>query len=449
MARMPHTEDIAPRNTLQRFYDVLLKSDRNAAARLEAFQDNVLQDFLPMVAHEVPYYAERLAGVVKGGRTDLACWREIPVLSSAELRRDIGRIERRSLPPAHGHTVRYRTSGSTGKPMAIYRSALSQIAQTAALARLFLLFGLDRRLPMVLVRSFDPSLARFDPQAETRGELAWFPPQLSGDAGGPLRSMSVFLPLEEQLRSLRKMGPVILNTHPSHVLALAHFAARHPASKPEIAAVVTVGEYLTPDVRRQCHAQFGARCIDQFSSAECGLIAAECPDCGELHVLSELCRVELLGRNGAPVQAGEWGRLVVTPLYNAATPLIRYEPGDMARLVAPSLCGRSHLTLGHDVGRAVNLFRNGRDGWYRPDLDSSTLAECLGPGRWQLVQTGARSFTLRHMNIAPTGAKRTRLEDHVAERLPKGARVSLAHVPILGLSPSGKFSHYVNATARL
>ena len=252
---MIHEPPVAQKNTLQKFYDALRRSDLYGTAHLVAFQENVLRDFLPLVARDVPFYRDRLRPVLTGNSVDFGRWRDIPVLTAADLRDNLHLISRRDLPEGHGHAVRYRSSGSTGGSMAYYRSALSQIGQTAALARLFTFFRLDPRLPMAMIRAFDPSLSRFDGGAADRDGISWFPAALSEAETGKIKSMSIFLPLAEQLRWLKSLGAVYLNTHPSHALALARHVAAHPDLKPEIAAILTVGEPLTPDVRRQCRQQ--------------------------------------------------------------------------------------------------------------------------------------------------------------------------------------------------
>jgi len=46
------------------------------------------------------------------------------------------------------------------------------------------------------------------------------------------------------------------------------------------------------------------------------------------HVSADLVLVELVDDDGTPVPPGEEGRVVVTPFYGYATPLIRYDLGD-------------------------------------------------------------------------------------------------------------------------
>ncbi len=99
----------------------------------------------------------------------------------------------------------------------------------------------------------------------------------------------------------------------------------------------------------------------------------------------------------SPHAQGAWGRLIVTPLYNFAMPLIRYDTGDLVRAAAPCSCGRNHLTIERGMGRPSNMFYLPQKKWFRPELDTAMMEELLGNSRWQLVQTGASAFELRYM----------------------------------------------------
>jgi phenylacetate-CoA ligase len=67
-------------------------------------------------------------------------------------------------------------------------------------------------------------------------------------------------------------------------------------------------------------------------------MALQCPDHPHYHVLAENCLLELLDAAGRPARAG---RVVVTPLHNFATPLLRYDLGDEAEFGPPCACGRA------------------------------------------------------------------------------------------------------------
>ncbi|MBC8036080.1 MAG: phenylacetate--CoA ligase family protein, partial [Rhizobiales bacterium] len=336
----------AETGTVQQFYEALLRTDSYSAENLVRFQNNVLKDLLPFVAEHVPFYRGRLAPVLDAdGSFNPEGWAKLPILTAAELRKNPHAFRPTKLPASHGNAARYVSSGSTGKPMAFYRSVLSEAGQNAAHYRHYRAFKLDPRRDFAMIRTFDVTLSRSRPEPLDRKKIPWVAEWFAGGTPGTIQSMTVFTPIASQVDWLRGLGQVYLNTFPSNALAIARHVARNPGATPQILAILTAGEPLTGEIRRQCTEHLGCSCIDLYSNAECGLIASDCPIGKVMHVQSELCRVEILDRNGKPARPGEWGRSVVTPLYNFAMPLIRYDTGDLVRAAVTCPCERNHTAI--------------------------------------------------------------------------------------------------------
>ena len=84
---------------------------------------------------------------------------------------------------------------------------------------------------------------------------------------------------------------------------------------------------------------------------ELGRVAVRCA-AGRYHVQAENCIVEIVDEQGQPCAAGESGRLLVTSLLNFATPLLRYDTGDVGIAVAgPCPCGRTLPSFAEVSGR--------------------------------------------------------------------------------------------------
>ncbi len=435
--------------TIQQFYEAVLRSDSYTAKQLTAFQDNVLKDLLPFVASNVPFYRDTLKPVFhQDGRYRPEGWTELPIISSKDVRVNPEAFRPLEIPASHGRAARYMSSGSSGKPMAFHRSALSEAGQNAAHYRQCSQFKLDTTRNLAMIRAFDYSVSRTRSLAGDPANPSWAAEWFTGAAPGMIESLTVFTPIAEQVAWLQARGEVYLNTFPSNALALARYVAQHPETKPSLLAILTVGEPLTNEVRRQCAEHLGCRCIDILSSAEVGIIASDCPQGDVLHVASELCRVEILDKSNKPAKLGAWGRLIVTPLYNFAMPLIRYDTGDLVRLAPPCQCGRSHAAIDRSIGRPSNLFLNEKKQWFRPDLPSSEIENLLGGCRWQLAQIGAKDFELRYMSkLASSVPNQLQMKARFSKILGRQVSVRLKPVPALGLSPSGKFLSVQNDLA--
>ena len=434
---------------VQTFLGVLSKSDRYPPQHIKGFQDTVLKDLVAFAAAQVPFYRGRLTALSDGeGNAVLERWTDVPILTSEEVKSHQADLRPDALPAGQGRALRYLSSGSTGRATAYYRSALSEEGQQAGFLRHYRAFQLDPARDLAFIRLFDPSLARFRSVDEHEHARSWTPQWFNGGTGGRIRRLSVFTAIAKQIEWLRGLGPVYLNTFPSNVLALAQHVAQFPEQRPELLAILTAGEPLTANTRKLCREILGCDCIDILSNAEAGSIAMQCPAGRCYHAQSELCRVEVLRTDGGAARPGQWGRLVVTPLYNFAMPLIRYATGDYVRVAAPCGCGRHHLALELEVGRPNNMFKTARGQWFRPDIDVSRLWPILGGSRWQLVQMGLREFELRYARKPELGASQTKeLRRLIAPHLPKGSKIRITRRAAIGLPSSGKLASFAGLTA--
>jgi phenylacetate-CoA ligase len=296
-----------------------------------------------------------------------------------------------------------------------------------------------------MIRAFDWTLARSRPVPADRSKIPWAADWFAGGPAGLVQTLSVFTPVAKQVEWLQGLGEVYLNTFPSNALAIARYVARNPETKPQLLAILTAGEPLTDEIRRQCTEHLGCSCIDLYSSAECGLITCDCPVSNVTHIQSELCRVEILDRNNKPARVGAWGRLIVTPLYNFAMPLIRYDTGDLVCIASPCDCGRNHQAIERGMGRPSNMFYLPRKKWFRPELDTALMEDILNNSRWQLIQTSASAFELHYMPIdAEFTLDARKLRGILKKALEADVSVEIKPVAALGPASSGKFLTIAN-----
>ena len=98
----------------------------------------------------------------------------------------------------------------------------------------------------------------------------------------------------------------------------------------------------------------GARLTHFYAAAEVGVVAATCdraPSPTAMHVNADHLLVEIVDGRGQPAPPGAEGRVLVTDLHNYAAPYLRYELGDVGRLLPHGCpCGRS-LPLVEVTGR--------------------------------------------------------------------------------------------------
>jgi phenylacetate-CoA ligase len=386
----------------RKYLQTLLEIERAPQARLDAYQRDLLASLYRHATRNVPFY-RNYPQLVAAPDPASQEWRQLPLVSRRDLIGHINSIATRSMPPAHGLIAPMQTGGSTGTPASVALSNLESIARIASSYRMFLNWKMDLARPLFMIRS--PRSGR-EPR-DTPGFRRWGFPWLPESTLGPRIYMDIVTPPADQLAAIASNAPAYVNTVPSNILRLGLHARAHLDHPPEVPIIVSVGEHLSPEVRALAEKTFGSRAINVLSSSEGGVIAIECPTSGLLHIQSEAVIVEIISDSGEPCQVGEVGELVVTPLYNYATPLIRYRSGDFVERGPACPCGRSLPTIARIVGRHEHMFSFPDGRRALPKIDRVRISEILKHELWTFVQSGP---TAAELQVARDG-----YEDHATE----------------------------------
>jgi phenylacetate-CoA ligase len=101
-----------------------------------------------------------------------------------------------------------------------------------------------------------------------------------------------------------------------------------------ITSAIANSEYLNPYTKSTLAKHLNTTVLSRYSSEEIGIIAQQTMDSQNSFVINHASyHVELLNlENNNAVKPGEFGRIVVTDLFNYAMPVIRYDTGDIAKL---------------------------------------------------------------------------------------------------------------------
>jgi phenylacetate-CoA ligase len=327
--------------------DALLASGRRHVARLAEH------------AHaSSPYFAERLtaAGVTPADLAHAGGFTRLPVMTRRDAQAAGDRLYCVSVPERHGEVGVTVTSGSTGEPVTTRRTLVAALFWNAMAMR-------DLRWHQ---RDLAGRLCTIRAHTSTYAESAdWGPPASLLTKTGPALALPIATDASQLVEWLRAWSPTFLSLYPSTLAAFTDYCARHDVRVPSLRQVLTTGETLSAAVRADATAVLNVAVTDCYSSEECGCIALQCPESGLYHVMAESVLVEVLHDDGRPCGEGEAGRVVVTDLHNYATPLVRYDIGDVAQVGPPCPCGRGLPTLRHVLGRQRNLIRlpDGRRHW--------------------------------------------------------------------------------------
>lgn len=165
--------------------------------------------------------------------------------------------------------------------------------------------------------------------------------------------------IDEAYRYIVEWNPEWMLLQPSTAVILAEYIKRNHAKLPDqLRYIEFSGEVLTDDVRQITEKVFNCKTADQYGANEVNSIAYECP-CGSKHIMTSNVYVEIVDDEGnilsdsvTPGECVKSGRIILTSLTNKAMPFIRYDIGDVGRIVwKKCMCGNRQPVLELEGGR--------------------------------------------------------------------------------------------------
>ncbi len=414
------------------------------AERLRQAQFAQLARLVAHARRSVPFYAERLAaaGIEPDRPLDPERWRALPVLTRAQLQDAGAALNSRDLPKSHGAQTRVSSSGSTGRPVTVVSTELAALFWNAITLRDHLWQTRDFAAPLAAIRKAGTERPRYPEGVVREG---WGPPVDLLFRSGRAALLSIDTPLAQQVEWLQRQKPAYLLTYPSNLRGLAEHCAARGLRLDGLRQLRTMAEALDPQVRTLAEETFGVPVCDMYSAQEVGYIALQAPGGTHYLVQAESVFVEVLRDDGTPCDTGEAGRVVVTPLANFATPLLRYEIGDYAEPGPPSPCGRGLPVLTRILGRARNMLLLRDGGRFWPSFGSRGFTAIAPIRQHQVVQHDFDALEVRLVVERPlTPGEEAGLREHILSRLPSGLRISFSYHAEIPRSAGGKFEDFVS-----
>ncbi|MCA9716518.1 MAG: phenylacetate--CoA ligase family protein, partial [Myxococcales bacterium] len=356
---------------------------------------------------------------------DLEALRALPILRKAEVQELGPRLRADDVPDAL--CVDYHTSGTTGTPLTI-RVTREAVARSFAIAwRMRERFGLLRDMPHATFngRSIIP-VAQRRPPYWTRN---WA-------AGQTLFSHHHMRPdaLPAYIAALQRGRFEYVTGYPSSLYVIASAMLERGAALPwRCRAVLTSSETLSARQRETVARAFDAPVGDFYGMVELVATAGQCAR-GRYHFDHEVGVTEFEPLPGLP----NTGRLISTGLLNDATPLIRYDTGDIVRrATTPCPCGRVGLSAERVDGRVESYVRT-PDGALVGRLDH-VYKGLHGVRESQIIQTAPDQLRVKIVKAPGYRPEDARaLLCALRERLGVAMRVELDFVDAIPRTPSGK-----------
>ena len=330
------------------------------------------------------------------------------------------------------------TTGTTGTPVNVYMTRTEALFRTLSLLDAY---RRNVRIPLAF------TLVDVGPERKDRATR-------SVQRIGTVRIVRLFrsLPVAEHVALLRRTRPTLVEGRPSMLWQVARALEAEGATAIRPRLVVSYAEVLYPHVRELLERVFACRVVDYYNCEEAGNLAWECPDRpGLMHLNPATVCLEVVGPDGRAAGYGIEGSVVITNLFNATMPFVRYAMGDRATLVEPGhcSCGFDGPTMRLVDGRDEDFFvmPDGRE--ISPRVIYDVVNTALPAGVVGVLAEAIRGFQIVQeerdrivVRVVP-GPRYSddlwrNLDAHV-RALHSAMRVEVVRVDALEPGPGGKF----------
>ena len=421
------------------FLRALDKTQYLAPDHMLAYQRRLLGPLLRHARDETAFYADRLARLFRTNDSiDWDRWPELPILTRQDVQENFEALSARSLPPVAGDTTEDTSSGSTGRPVTYLQTDLQNLAAACCSERFFTWHGLRPEALAARIRATKNPEAAY-PHGRFHN---WW--RVSREES-PVMDLTIATTHADQIEWLKRLKPAYLLTYPSNMRELARLAAEM-GEELRFELVLTFGEMISEDMRVAIRDYFGREPLDRYGASEIGHISATCPVSFKHHVAPEVVLLEILDEDDNPVGPGEEGRIVLTPFYNLAMPLIRYDVGDRGVLSGePCCCGRTLPVFDRLLGRTRNIFRfaDGTACW--PVLLGNEMSPFVASRQFQVVQRTRSDIEFRYVPAHTDQVNDLAgLTAYIRRRLHPSVNVTLTAMSCIERSPSGKYEDYLS-----
>lgn len=406
--------------TVAQFVEQLNHSQYWSLPKIAGLQTHGLKQVVQHHAEHTPYFINRLAahGLTPDDVSTLAGLKRLPPFKKRHIQEVKKDFFAQHVPPTHMPLGMAQSSGSTGEPVTIRKTRLNDIFWHAYTIRDHEWYGRDYTGRLTAVRAIIPNYVETD---------QWGGPVSMLYTSGPAQGIPVTTDIKQQIAWLNEFQPNIIIVHAGVMRGYVEEWRRNRYALTELKHIKNVGDTVSELLRTHVREITGLEMEDNYSSSEVGAIAIQCPVSGLYHVMSESLIVEILDEQGNDCAQGEIGRVVITDLYNMASPIIRYDIGDYAEVGAACTCGRRLPTLKRVLGRERGLLVRPDGTRFWPMAGQYTIADLFNVRQWQIIQHSLDDIEYKFVTDHPfTAEQEMELRALINQRLgyPGTVRVS-------------------------
>jgi len=345
--------DICRRTQAYSVYEELVKTQWLSKRELDNLQFQRLKRLLIHCQKNVPYYSELFRNI--GFQAfdiktfdDILC---IPILTKDEIRMNFEKLKSKNFQKFQPRVT--QTGGSTGKPLVTYKDRISHSYLVANNLRLWHQCGYDIGDKYIMIAN---------------GSLLPNKNSIKNKVYFILQNSKLITSYHLDAKALEHAVEIIKHTKAKFIYGYSssfHLLAQYIHKKnikinnSTLKALFTTSDMLYPKQRTLIEQTFNVKVFDSYGCPEGGIISFECEYHNGYHINQESAYVEIVNKN----ETG-FGKIISTPLFNYAFPMIRYDTGDVGSITEEKCsCGRG-LSRIKQLGGRIRDFIVLEDGRY-------------------------------------------------------------------------------------
>ena len=395
----------------------IMADDKLYAAHL----DKKLSQLLNFASRNIRYY-EKIK--YNAGKLHLE---DFPVINKNTIMDDMTLFQCQKYDHSKLHTM--ATSGSTGRPFKITQDIGKRKQVLAEVLYFTNIMGYRPGKKLVYLRNQEGAFTKSKFKSFLQNEDVIMTRMYDDET---------LSKIVRQIASMEK-GTTILG-YASTLQCIASYLDRHKQILTNITGVISGAETLNHKTRELVLKQFSSPVVSRYSNQEMGILAQESQE--DEFVLNrasyyfELLHVD----KDEPVKEGEIGRIVITDLYNYATPLIRYDTGDLGimgrdsngRLVMSKICGRKLDLLYTTKNEPISFFA--LDEFFEQNYDLD---------QYQIIQESRYDFTLNLIVKEGRTVDEDEFVRNIQSVMGADSRVKVVYLKTVPITASGKFRYVI------
>lgn len=210
-------------------------------------------------------------------------------------------------------------------------------------------------------------------------------------------------------------------------------AKKHEPIKANIKSIIGMAESVNTYTKERMLYYFNTPMVSRYSNMENGIIAQQMKNKNSFVINWASYFVEILKMDSdKPAALNEYGRIVITDLFNYATPMIRYDTGDIGIMDYSA----SPPFLKHIEGRKTDVIYNTKGDITSPFMMTSII-NFEGIKQIQLIQDDLKTYTIK-LNSSQQFDKQEDLIVFFKSTLGQDANISIEYITEIPLLNSGK-----------